>query len=168
MDREAWWASQLGLWRVGHDWSDLACTCAPPHCESNRYQEPGPAGSGQMLDPKESVSKVENINILFLESNSSLWVGQPQRNVSFCFHLLSVQFSRSVVSDSLRPHEPQHARPPCPSPPPGVHSDSRPSSQWCHRHSEFYIVATWFSKCGLRNPEGARDFQGSARSKLFL
>ena len=41
----------------------------------------------------------------------------------------SVQFSRSVASDSLRPHESQHARPPCPSPTPGVHSDSRPSSQ---------------------------------------
>ena len=39
-----------------------------------------------------------------------------------------VQFSRSVVSDSLRPHELQHARPPCPSPTPGVHSNSRPSS----------------------------------------
>ena len=44
----------------------------------------------------------------------------------------SVQFSRSVVSDSLRPHESQHVRPPCPSPTPGVHSDSHPSSQWCH------------------------------------
>ena len=43
----------------------------------------------------------------------------------------SVQFSRSVVSDSLLPHESQHARPPCPSPTPGVHSDSHPSSQWC-------------------------------------
>ena len=42
------------------------------------------------------------------------------------------QFSRSVVSDSLRPHELQHARPPCPSPIPGVHSNSRPSRQWCH------------------------------------
>ena len=41
----------------------------------------------------------------------------------------SVQFSRSVVSNSLRPHELQHARPPCPSPTPGVHSDSRPLSQ---------------------------------------
>ena len=41
----------------------------------------------------------------------------------------SVQFSRSVVSDSLRPHESQHARPPCPSPTPRVHSNSRPSSQ---------------------------------------
>ena len=44
----------------------------------------------------------------------------------------SVQFSRSVMSDSLQPHESQHARPPCPSPSPGVHSDSRPSSRWCH------------------------------------
>ena len=42
---------------------------------------------------------------------------------------VSVQFSCSVVSDSLRPHESQHARPPCPSPTPGVHSDSHPSSQ---------------------------------------
>ena len=46
--------------------------------------------------------------------------------------LSSIQFSHSVVSDSLWPHESQHARPPCPSPTPGVHSDSRPSSQWCH------------------------------------
>ena len=44
----------------------------------------------------------------------------------------SVQFSCSVVSDSLRPHESQHARPPCPSPTPRVHSDSHPLSQWCH------------------------------------
>ena len=43
----------------------------------------------------------------------------------------SVQISRSVVSDFLRPHESQHARPPCPSPTLGVHSDSCPSSQWC-------------------------------------
>ena len=44
----------------------------------------------------------------------------------------SVQFRRSVMSDSLRPHELQHTRPPCPSPTPGVHSDSCPLSPWCH------------------------------------
>ena len=44
----------------------------------------------------------------------------------------SVQFSRSLVSDSLRPHESQHARPPCPSPSPRVCSNSCPLSQWCH------------------------------------
>ena len=42
------------------------------------------------------------------------------------------QFSHSIVSDSWRPHESQHTRPPCPSPTPGVHSDSSPSSWWCH------------------------------------
>ena len=45
---------------------------------------------------------------------------------------LSVQFSRSVVSDSLRPYESQHTRPPCPSPTPGVHPNTCPLSQWCH------------------------------------
>ena len=44
----------------------------------------------------------------------------------------SDQISLSVVSNSLRPHESQHARPPCPSPTPGVHSDSCPSSWWCY------------------------------------
>ena len=48
------------------------------------------------------------------------------------FHFTSVQFSRSVVSDSLWPHEPQHARPPCPSPTPRVYPNSRPLSRWCH------------------------------------
>ena len=44
----------------------------------------------------------------------------------------SVQFSHSVVSDSSRPHESQHARPPCPSPTSRVHSDSHATSPWCH------------------------------------
>ena len=48
------------------------------------------------------------------------------------YNFSSVQFSHSVVSDSLRPHESQHASPPCPSQTLGVHSDSCPSSQWCH------------------------------------
>ena len=47
-------------------------------------------------------------------------------------YLHSVQFSRSVVSNSLQPHGLQHARPPCPSPTPGVYSNSCPLSQWCH------------------------------------
>ena len=51
------------------------------------------------------------------------------RDTKGTFHARSDQISRSVVSDSLRHHESQHARPPCPSPTPGVHPDSRPSSQ---------------------------------------
>ena len=57
----------------------------------------------------------------------------------------SVQFSCSVVSDSLQPHESQHSRPPCPSPTPRVHSDSRPSSQWCHPAISSSVVP--FSSC---------------------
>ena len=53
--------------------------------------------------------------------------------------------SVSVVSDSLRPHESQHTRPPCPSPTPGFHSDSRPSSQWCHPAISSSVVP--FSSC---------------------
>ena len=52
----------------------------------------------------------------------------------------SSQFSHSVVSDSLRPHESQHARPPCPSPTPRVHSDSCPLSWWCHPASSSSVV----------------------------
>ena len=52
----------------------------------------------------------------------------------------SVQFSRSVMSDSLRPHESQYARPPCPSPTPGVHWDSHPLSQWCYPTTSSSVV----------------------------
>ena len=52
--------------------------------------------------------------------------------VYICIFISSVQFSRSVVSDSLRPHGLQHARPPCPSPTPRAYSNSCPLSQWCH------------------------------------
>ena len=57
----------------------------------------------------------------------------------------SVQFSCSVVSNTLRPHELQHARPPCPSPTPGVHSNSCPSSWWCHPTISSSVVP--FSSC---------------------
>ena len=59
----------------------------------------------------------------------------------------SVQFSHSVVSDSLRLHELQHARPPCPSPTPGVHSNSHPSSRWCHPAISSSVVpfSSWIS-----------------------
>ena len=63
----------------------------------------------------------------------------------FTSHLSTVQFSRSVMSSSLQPHEPQHARPPCPSPTPGVHSNSCPSSRWCHPSISSSVVP--FSSC---------------------
>ena len=62
----------------------------------------------------------------------------------------SIQFSHSVVSNFLRPHELQHARPSCPSPTPVVHSDWRPSSQWCH--PAISSSALPFSSCSQALP----------------
>ena len=61
------------------------------------------------------------------------------------YQFISVQFSLSVMSDSLQPHESQHARPPYPSPTSRVHSDSRSSSQWCHPAISSSLVP--FSSC---------------------
>ena len=65
--------------------------------------------------------------------------------IFFIVQFSSVQFSHSVMSDSSWPHELQHARPPCPSPTPGVHSDSHPSSRWCHPAISSSVVP--FSSC---------------------
>ena len=62
-----------------------------------------------------------------------------------CVQFSSVKFSCSVVSDSLRPHESQHTRPPCPSPTPGVHPNSCSLSQWCHPAISSSVVP--FSSC---------------------
>ena len=59
--------------------------------------------------------------------------------------LSSVQFSCSALSDSLRPHKPHHARPPCPSPIPGVYPNSCPLSRWCHPTISSSVVP--FSSC---------------------
>ena len=63
----------------------------------------------------------------------------------FWIWMPSVQFSRSVMSNSLQPHELQHARPPCPSPTPRVHSNSHPLNRWCHLAISFSVVP--FSSC---------------------
>ena len=73
----------------------------------------------------------------------------------------SVQFSRSVVSDSLRPHKSQHARPSCPSPSPRVHSDSRPSSSWCHPAISSSVVP--FSSC----PQSLQASKSFPMSQFF-
>ena len=65
------------------------------------------------------------------------------QNNRFPFSL--VQFSRSVMSNSLWPHELQHARPPCPLPTPGVHPNSHPSSRWCHPAISSSVIP--FSSC---------------------
>ena len=74
---------------------------------------------------------------------------------------LRVQFSHSVVSDSLRPHESQHARPSCPSISPGVHSNSHPLSQWCHPAISSFVIP--FSSC----PQSLPASESFSMSQLF-
>ena len=92
--------------RVGHDWSDLACT--------------------QVNTFTERYSKVS-------------------------------KFSHSVMSDSLQPHGLQHARPPCPSPTPGVYSNSCPLSRWCHPTISSSVIP--FSSCLQYFPAASGSFQ---------
>ena len=73
----------------------------------------------------------------------------------------SVQFSRSVVSNSLRPHELQHARSPCPSPTPGVHPNSCPSSRWCQPAISSSVIP--FSSC----PQSLPASESFPMSQLF-
>ena len=83
-----------------------------------------------------------------MSQSKVLWVSIIDDILSFtlkCRFRISVQFSRSVVSDSLRPHELQHARPPCPSPSPGVYSHSCPLSRWCCPAISSSVVT--FSSC---------------------
>ena len=80
------------------------------------------------------------------------WIdGETQLLISWSFS--SVQFNRSVMSNSLQPHGQQHARPPCPLPTPRVYSNSIPLSRWCHRTTSSSVVS--FS--------GVLQFMGSQR-----
>ena len=84
--------------------------------------------------------------------------------VTFIYILFSsVQFSRSVVQFSrfLRPHESQHARPPCPSPTPGVYPNSCPSSWWCHPAISSSVIS--FSSC----PQSLQASESFPMSQLF-
>ena len=74
---------------------------------------------------------------------------------------LNIKFSRSVVPNSLWPHEPQHARPPCPSRTPGVHTNPCPLSRWCHPTISSSVVP--FSSCPQSFPTSG-SFQ---MSQLF-
>ena len=80
---------------------------------------------------------------------------------SQCLQFSSVQFSRSIVSDSLQPHELHHTRPPCPSPAPRVYPNACPSSQWCHLAISSSVVP--FPSC----PQSLPASESFPMSQLF-
>jgi len=94
----------------------------------------------------------EKVGLNFNIQKTKIMVSSP---------IKSVQLSRSVVSNFLRPHESEHTRPPCPSPTPGVHSDSRPLSQWCHPAISSSVVP--FSSC----PQSLPASESFPLSQLF-
>ena len=104
--------------------------------------------------------KQEDTHYLVLPIHRSIY---QALNICICLIIIisSVQFSRSVVSDSLWPHEPQHARPPCPSPTPGAYSNSYPLSWWYYPTTSTSVIP--FSTC-LQSFLASGSFQ---MSQLF-
>ena len=82
--------------------------------------------------------KVNTFQFYMIQSSLNSWMCND-------IYIRSDHISHSVVSHSLRPHESQHSRPPCPSPSPRVHSNSHPSSQWCHPAISSSVIP--FSSC---------------------
>ena len=103
-----------------------------------------PVDAGNLISDSSAFSKT-SLNIWKFTVHLLLKPDLENFEYYFTRVFSSVQFSRSVLSNSLRPHESQHARPPCPSPSPGVHSDSCPSSPWCHPAISSSVIP--FSSC---------------------
>ena len=129
IDRKSWYAAVCG---VAKSQTRLRTELNfPLETEASKDLSGNPSGSKEEVpkksrEPRDNVQSTGTMTRVIKEENY-LGYGQvgTMRNLQFS----SVQFSRSVVSDSLRPHESQHARPPCPSPAPGVYSNLCPSSR---------------------------------------
>ena len=105
------------------------------------------------------LNMLSRLVITFLPRSKRLLTSWPQSSSVVIFS--SVQFSRSIVSNSLRPHESQHARPPCPSPTPGVYTNSCPLSLRCHPAISSSVVP--FSSC----PQSLPASESFPMSQLF-
>ena len=127
-------------------------------------------GRADPKDAKRSPPRAQfgsSFYVFFLLPLSLPYVNWASQEISLFYLRFSLQsfssvhFSCSVVSDSLWPRESQHTRPPCPSTTPGVHSDSRPSSQWCYPAVSSSVVP--FSSC----PQSLPASESFPMSQLF-
>ena len=154
--RSWWWAGKpsvlqsMGSQRVRHNWATEL-----NWIELNLLQSLDPAVFNSRVSPYWT-SSISSIIVCIPTSNSHAFYllnSDPVAPWGFAgpgetilpVQFSSVQFSCSVVSDSLRPRESQHARPPCPSPTPRVYPNSCPSSRWCHPAMSSSVVP--FSSC---------------------
>ena len=102
-----------------------------------------------------------NIHAIKYMSGNIFFFCLLQVLLRYNWHIRSDQISCSVMSNSLPPHESQHARPPCPSTTPGAHPDSRPLSQWCHPAISSSVIP--FSSC----PQSLPAPESFPMSQLF-
>ena len=147
MDRGALWTTVHGVTKVGHDQATFMSLHPKLH-ESKDHICFVFITESLMLSIR---LVVQQMVVGLMDEWMNVWTSIKNVFISYCiiFHIQlfsSDQFSSVAQSClTLQPHESQHARPPCPSPAPGVHSDSRPSSQWCHPAISSSVVP--FSSC---------------------
>ena len=147
----------MGLQRVGHDWA--TSLAQKMSCKQNRGESHVESLGNGVLGLKgkyptpfyssfwylsRGVSAIYTC-VQMVHTYVSIHTCMQSLFVDSSLAISSVQFCCSVVSDSLRCHESQHARPPCPSPIPGVYPNSCPSSQWCHPAISSSVIP--FSSC---------------------
>ena len=162
MDRGGWQAKGHGVAKSQPQLSDWAYV--EPICEwagsSSPRLPPSQPTARDLLLSRVLKGKVWLSRILLPPPDGSLYI-LPPLNPRLTTLEASVQFSRSVISNSLRLHESQHARPPCPSPTPGVYSNSCPLSRWCHPAISSSVVP--FSSC----PQSLPASESFPMSQLF-
>ena len=128
------------VWKAGLDEAQVGTKIAGRNINNLRYADDTTLMEESKEELKSFLMKVKE------ESEKvGLKLNIQKTKIMASSHISSVQFSCSVVSDSFQPHEPQHARPPCPSPTPGVYSNSCALSQWCHPTISSSVVP--FSSC---------------------
>ena len=127
---ESYSYSQLIFWRSSKISSHCYLPCFIFGPEKNHFQRSELLLSASQIFMDGSLEH----KALCTTFNYLLWVTMMHKRkiMLTSYPGKRVHFSRSVMSNSSWPHESQHPRPPCPSPTPGVHSDSGPSSRWCH------------------------------------
>ena len=128
-----WFSSSTKLFLIFSSLNFCSCML----CLLSRIISPFLPSSTIVQGTDHALSSVQLLSCVQLLATP--WITAHEASLS------SVQFSRSIVSDSLWPHELQHARPPCPSPTSRVHPNSCPSSQWCHPAISSSVVP--FSSC---------------------
>ena len=133
------------MWNAGLDESQAGIKTARRNNSNLRY-----ANDTTLISESEDEIMTLLIKVKEQSEKAGLKLNIQKTKIMASGCISSVQFSRSVVSDSLRPHESQHIRPPCPSPTPRVYLNSCPSSRWCHPAISSSVIP--FSSCSQSLP----------------